>query len=163
MVLNTCWPKWALIVATRTGKRTTTAPRNHFSGLLFISLCGSLGFCFFALRFVNRKPFKCLSVKLNKYWESFSYYVLVVPTTWKKVFSRYNFSDNSELVLSGAFQRAVTVTYLFFVVVVDVAVLKFSLRGSRIECLQHRLRQVMIKTNMFIIISVCILFLIKLQ
>ena len=131
-----------------------------FTLYFFVRVIRVLFLCF---TLCDRKTFNCLSVKLNKYCESFSYYVLVVPTTRKKVFSRYNFSDNSELVLSGAFQRAVTVTYLFFVVVVDVAVLKFSLRGSRIECLQRRLRQVMIKTNMFIIIAVCILFLIKLQ
>ena len=29
-------------------------------------------------------------MKLNKYWESFFPYVLVVPTTLKKVFSRFN-------------------------------------------------------------------------
>ena len=69
--------------------------KNHLSGSLFTSLCGSLGFCFFALNFVNRKTMECFSMQLNKYWESFFYYVLVVPTTLKQVFSRCNFSDNS--------------------------------------------------------------------
>ena len=41
--------------ATRTGTRTTTAQKNHISGLLSTFLGGSLGFRFFALNFVNRK------------------------------------------------------------------------------------------------------------
>ena len=40
-------------------------------------------------------------MKLNKYWESFAYYVIVVLTTLKKVFSRSNFSDNSVQVPSS--------------------------------------------------------------
>ena len=63
-------------------------------------------------------------MKLNKYRESFCCYVLVVPTTLKKVFSRSNFSDNSVLVLSPMHSN-VQLLYLllFFAVVVGVAVL----------------------------------------
>ena len=96
----------------RTGTRTTTAKKNHISGSLFTSLCGSLGFCFFALEIVNRKMIKCFSMKLNKYGESFCCYILVVFTTPKKVFSRSNLSKNSMQVVSSmhsAFQRAVIV------------------------------------------------------
>ena len=50
---------------------TTTAQKNRIFGSLFTSLYGSLGFCFFALNFVNRKMIKCFFLKLNKYWESF--------------------------------------------------------------------------------------------
>ena len=81
---------------------TTTAQKNHISGSLFTSLCWSLEFCFFALNFVNKKTIKCFSMKLNrKYRESFCCYVLVVPTTLKKVFPGCNFSDNSVQVLSS--------------------------------------------------------------
>ena len=79
--------------------RTTTAQKNYISGSLNTSLCGSLRFGFFALKFVNRKTIKCFSMKPNKYWERFCYYILVVPTTLEKVVSRSNFSDNSVLLL----------------------------------------------------------------
>ena len=49
---------------------------------------------FLCLSFVNGKMIKCLSMKLNKYRERFSYCVLVVSTTLKKVFSRCNYSDS---------------------------------------------------------------------
>lgn len=39
--------------AMRTGTRTTTARKKYIASSLFISLCGSLGFCLFALNFVN--------------------------------------------------------------------------------------------------------------
>ena len=88
--------------------RTTAVQKNHFSRSFFTSLCGSLGFCFVALTFVNRKKMECFSMKLNKYRESFCCYsVLVLSTTLKKVFSRCNFSENSAQL--GAFQRAVIV------------------------------------------------------
>ena len=67
---------------------------------------------------------ECFSMKLNKYWESFFYYVLVVPTTLKKVFSLCNFSDNFVQMLSSLHSN-VQLLYLllFFAVVVGVAVL----------------------------------------
>ena len=63
-------------------------------------------------------------MKLNKYQESFCCYVLVVPTTPKKVLPRCNFSDNSVQVLSSMHSN-VQLLYLllFFAVVVGVAVL----------------------------------------
>ena len=56
--------------------------------------------------------------------KSFFYYVLVVPTNLKKVFSHCNFSDNSVQVLSSMHSN-VQLLYLllFFAVVVVVAVL----------------------------------------
>ena len=41
--------------------------KSVISGSLFTFLCGSLGFCFFALDTANRKMIKCFSMKLNKY------------------------------------------------------------------------------------------------
>ena len=79
---------------------------------------------FFDLNFVNRKTIKCFSMKLNKYWESFAYYVLVVLTTLKKVSSRSNFSNNSEQVLSSMHSNVqLLCLLLFFAVSVGVAVL----------------------------------------
>ena len=37
----------------------------------------------------------------KKYWESFFYYVLVVPTTLKQVFSRCTFSENYMQVVNS--------------------------------------------------------------
>ena len=34
--------------------RTTTAQKNHISGSVFTFVCGSLGFWFFVLNFMNR-------------------------------------------------------------------------------------------------------------
>ena len=67
---------------------------------------------------------ECFSMKLNKYRETFCYYVLVLSTTSKKVFSRCNFSDNSMQVLSSV-HSTVQLLYLllFFAAVVGVAVL----------------------------------------
>ena len=51
-------------------------------------------------------------MKLNKYWESFCFYVLLVPTTLKKkVFSHCNSNDNYVYLSEdlNAFQRAVNV------------------------------------------------------
>ena len=63
-------------------------------------------------------------MKLNKYWESFFCFVLVISITQKKVFSRCNFSDNYVQVLS-LLHSNVQLLYLllFFAVVVVVAVL----------------------------------------
>ena len=63
-------------------------------------------------------------MKLNKYWENFCCYVLVVPTTLKKVFPRCNFSDNYVQMLNSMHSN-VQLLYLllFFAVVVGVAVL----------------------------------------
>ena len=79
---------------------------------------------FLWLNFVNRKTMECFSTKLNKYWESFCCYVLVVSTTLKKIFSRCNFSENSVQALSSVSSN-VQLLYLqlFFAVVVGVAVL----------------------------------------
>ena len=85
-------------------------------------LCGPLEFCFFALNFVNRKVIKCFSMKLNKYWKNFCCYVLVVPTTLKKVFSRCNFSDNFVQVLSSMHSNVQLLYLLLFFAVVGVAV-----------------------------------------
>ena len=67
---------------------------------------------------------ECFSIKLNKYWESFCFYVLVVSITLKKVFSRCNFSDNYVQALSSMHSK-VQLLYLLlvFVVIVGVAVL----------------------------------------
>ena len=59
----------------------------------------------------------------NKYWEHFCYYVLVVPRTSKKVFSRSNFSDNSMQVLS-LMHSNVQLLYLLFAIGVAVLVAK---------------------------------------
>ena len=103
---------------------TTTAQENHISGSLFTSFWGALGFCFFALNFVNRKMIKCFPMKLNKYWEKFYGYFLVASTSLKKVFLRYNFSNNSVQVPSSMHSN-VQLLYLllFFAVVIGVAVL----------------------------------------
>ena len=128
------WFFWAFVVRSiigtlrnEDGNRqppTTTAQKNHISGLLFTFLCGPLGFCFFALNFVNKKMIKCFAMKLNKYWDNFCCYVLVDPTTLKKVFSRCNFSDNFMQVLSSMHSNVqLLCLLLFFAVVVGVAVL----------------------------------------
>ena len=61
---------------------------------------------------------------LNEFWESFCFYVLVVPRTLKKVFSHSNFSYNSVQVLSSMHSN-VQLLYLllFFAVGVGVAFL----------------------------------------
>ena len=41
------------------GNANDGGSKNHISDSLFTSLCGSLGICFFALNFVNRKTIKC--------------------------------------------------------------------------------------------------------
>ena len=82
-------------------KQRRRPQNNQLSGSLFTFLYRSLEFRFFALNFVNRKTIKCFSLKLNKYWEIFFCYVLVVLTTPKKVFSRCNLSDNYVQVLSS--------------------------------------------------------------
>ena len=97
------------------GTRTKTAQKNHLSGSLSTSLWRSLGFCFFAINFVNRKTMECFSMKLNKYWESFCCYVLV-----KKGFSRCNFSDNSVLVLNSVHSNVQLYLLLFFAFVFGV-------------------------------------------
>ena len=63
-------------------------------------------------------------MKLNKYWESFCYYVLEVSTTLKKVFWRCNFSDNYVQVPS-LMRSNVQLLYLllFFAAAAFVAVL----------------------------------------
>ena len=83
------------------GNANDDGSEKHLFGSLFTSLWRSLGFYFFALNFVNRKTMEYFSMKLNKYWESFCCYVLVLSRTLKKVFSRCNFSDNSVQVLSS--------------------------------------------------------------
>ena len=67
---------------------------------------------------------ECFAMKLNKYWESFCCYVLVLSTTLKKVFSRCNFSDKSVQVLNSVHSN-VQLLYLllFFAVVAGVEVL----------------------------------------
>ena len=67
-------------------------------------------------------------MKLNKYRENFFYYVLVVPTTLKKVFLRCNFSDNYVQVFSSMHSNEQLLyllwfTIRFFAVVVGIAVL----------------------------------------
>ena len=109
---------------SRMGTQMTTVQKHHISGSFsYTSLCRPLGCCFFALNFVKRKMIKCFSMKLNKYWKSFCCYVLVFSTTLKKVFSRWNFSDNSAQALSSM-HSSVQLLYLllFFSVVVGVAV-----------------------------------------
>ena len=78
--------------STRTRTRTTTAQKITFLVCSSFTV-RSLGFRFSALNFVNRKMIECFSMKLNKCWESFCCYVLVVPKTLKKVFSPANCSD----------------------------------------------------------------------
>ena len=43
-------------------------------------------FCFLCFKLCEQKTGQCFSMKLNKYWKVFSYYVLVVRRTLKKVF-----------------------------------------------------------------------------
>ena len=63
-------------------------------------------------------------MKLNKYWESFCCYVLVVSTTPKKVFSRCNFSNNYVQVLSSMHSNMqLLYLLLFFAVIGGAAVL----------------------------------------
>ena len=102
-----------------TGKKT--ARINRISGLLFAFLGGLLGFRFPRHKLCQQKTIKRFSMKLNKYWESFCYYVLVVPRT---LFSFFNFSDNSVQLLSLVHSN-VQLLYLllFFAAVVDVVVL----------------------------------------
>ena len=65
--------------------------KSHFWFNLYF-LCGLLGFCFFALNFVNRKTIKCFSMKLNKYIpRKFPR----SPDNSKKVFSRRNIKPAS--------------------------------------------------------------------
>ena len=95
--------KVVVLAMTPSNIRDLTAQKNHISGSLFNLFCGSLGLCFFALNFVNRKMIKSFSVKLSKYWKSFCCYVLVVSTTLKKFFSRCNFSDYYVLIVLISF------------------------------------------------------------
>ena len=64
-------------------------------------------------------------MKLNKHFESYFYYVFVVLTTLKKVFSRWNFSNNYAQALSSVHSNVQLLYLLLFfaVVVVVVAVL----------------------------------------
>ena len=61
-----------------TGTRTTTVQKNHISGFIFTSSCGSLGFCIVRLKLFEKKTIKCFSEELNKYLANFCDYVVVV-------------------------------------------------------------------------------------
>ena len=55
------------------------------------------------IRLCERKTIKCFSKKVNKYWEHFCHYVLIVSRTLEKVFLRSNISDNYVQVLSSIY------------------------------------------------------------
>ena len=94
------------------------------SGLLFTSLCRSLEFSFFALNFVNRKPIKCFFYEAKQILRKFCCYVLIVPTTLKKVFSHCNSSENFVQVQSWMYSNMkLLYLLLFFAIVVGIAVL----------------------------------------
>ena len=101
------------------------AQKNHVSGLLFTFLCGTLGFCFFALNFVNRKTIECFSLKLNKYLKDFCCYPLVVPcsTTPKQLSMVAKFRLTHFLVnnpyLNVCFSGFKFVTYTFALSILD--------------------------------------------
>ena len=60
---------------------------SHFWFALYFFVRVILGFCFPRNKLCKREKITCFPMKLNKYWEHFCYYVLVVPRTLIKVFS----------------------------------------------------------------------------
>ena len=79
--------------------KDNNSEKSH-SRLTFYLIVRFIGTCFLRLKLCEQKAIKCFSIKLNKYQELICYYVLAIPKTPKKVFSRSNFSDNSVQVLS---------------------------------------------------------------
>ena len=81
----------------------TTAQKNHISGSLFTSSCGSLGFCFLRLKLCEQKLIKCFSMNLKKYCEPILVLRRCCSENSKKVFSvlRSNLTDNFKQMLSS--------------------------------------------------------------